>query len=123
MVVRTLKRASYTVLAATGVGLVLVALFLLSRTAQNSDDFDRLHNVILAINVAGVLVLLVFLVGNLARLFREYRTHVPGAKLNPTAPRLRFDAVTTLEGRYVSASRRDELALRWSAYAPSCRTG
>ncbi len=81
MVVRTLKRASYTVLAATGVGLVLVALFLLSRTAQNSDDFDRLHNVILAINIAGVMVLFVFLVGNLARLFREYRTHVPGAKL------------------------------------------
>ena len=68
-------------LAATGVGLVLVALFLLSRTAQNSDDFDRLHNVILAINIAGVVVLFIFLVGNLARLFREYRTHVPGAKL------------------------------------------
>ncbi|MDJ0812106.1 MAG: ATP-binding protein [Woeseiaceae bacterium] len=81
MVARTLKRASYTVLAATGVGLVLIALFLLSRTAQNSDDFDRLHNVILAINVAGVVVLFVFLVGNLARLLREYRTHVPGAKL------------------------------------------
>ena len=81
MVVRTLKRASYTILAATGVGLVLVALFLLSRTAQNSDDFDRLHNVILAINIAGVIVLFVFLVGNLARLLREYRTHVPGAKL------------------------------------------
>ena len=81
MVARTLKRAAYTVLAATGVGLVLVALFLLSRTAQNSDDFDRLHNVILAINIAGVLVLFIFLVGNLARLFREYRTHVPGAKL------------------------------------------
>ena len=81
MVARTLKRASYTILAATGVGLVLVALFLLSRTAQNSDDFDRLHNVILAINIAGVIVLFVFLVGNLARLLREYRTHVPGAKL------------------------------------------
>ena len=81
MVARTLKRASYTILAATGVGLVLVALFLLSRTAQNSDDFDRLHNVILAINIAGVMVLFVFLVGNLARLLREYRTHVPGAKL------------------------------------------
>ena len=81
MVARTLKRASYTILAATGVGLVLVALFLLSRTAQNSDDFDRLHNVILAINVAGVVVLFIFLVGNLARLFREYRTHAPGAKL------------------------------------------
>jgi nitrogen fixation/metabolism regulation signal transduction histidine kinase len=81
MVARALKRASYTILAATGVGLVLVALFLLSRTAQNSDDFDRLHNVILAINVAGVIVLFIFLVGNLARLLKEYRTHVPGAKL------------------------------------------
>jgi nitrogen fixation/metabolism regulation signal transduction histidine kinase len=81
MVARAIKRAAYTIFAATGVGLVLVALFLLSRTAQNSDDFDRLHNVILAINVAGVLVLFVFLVGNLARLLREYRTHVPGAKL------------------------------------------
>ncbi len=81
MVARALKRASYTILAATGVGLVLVALFLLSRTAQNSDDFDRLHNVILAINIAGVIVLFVFLVGNLARLLKEYRTHVPGAKL------------------------------------------
>jgi nitrogen fixation/metabolism regulation signal transduction histidine kinase len=81
MAARALRRAAYTIFAATGVGLVLVALFLLSRTAQNSDDFDRLHNVILAINVAGVIVLFVFLVGNLARLLKEYRTHVPGAKL------------------------------------------
>jgi nitrogen fixation/metabolism regulation signal transduction histidine kinase len=81
MAIRALKRASYTILAATGVGLALIALFLLSKTAQNSDDFDRLHNVILAINMAGVIVLLVFLVGNLSRLVREYRTHVPGAKL------------------------------------------
>ena len=49
--------------------------------AQNSDEFDRLHNVILGINVAGVLVLFVLLVGNLMRLRRDYRTHVPGAKL------------------------------------------
>ncbi|MCH7820430.1 MAG: HAMP domain-containing protein [Proteobacteria bacterium] len=81
MVARKIKRAFNALLAAVGVGLVLVALFLLSRTAQNSDDFDRLHNVILAINIAGVLVLFMLLVGNLARLLREYRTHVPGAKL------------------------------------------
>jgi nitrogen fixation/metabolism regulation signal transduction histidine kinase len=81
MAPRAIKRALYTLLAATGVGLVLVALFLLSRTAQNSDDFDRLYNVILAINIAGVLVLFVLLIGNLFRLLREYRTHVPGAKL------------------------------------------
>ena len=81
MVARSIKKAALAVFASTGVGLVLVALFLLSRTAQNSDDFDRLHNVILSINIAGVIVLFIFLVGNLARLLREYRTHVPGAKL------------------------------------------
>jgi len=81
MVARTIKRATVTLLAATGVGLVLVSLFLLSRMAQNSDEFDRLHNVILGINIAGVLVLFALLVGNLMRLRRDYRTHVPGAKL------------------------------------------
>jgi nitrogen fixation/metabolism regulation signal transduction histidine kinase len=81
MVARTIKRATVTLLAATGVGLVLVSLFLLSRMAQDSDEFDRLHNVILGINIAGVLVLFVLLVGNLMRLRRDYRTHVPGAKL------------------------------------------
>ena len=70
MVVRSVKRAFYLLFAATGVGLVVVALFLLSRTAQNSDDFDRLHNVILAINIAGVFVLFLLAVGNIARLLR-----------------------------------------------------
>ena len=46
-----LKRTAYTVFAGIGVGLALVALFLLSRTAQNSAAFDRLHNVILTINI------------------------------------------------------------------------
>ena len=81
MATRTLKRAFYTLLAATGVGLGLVALFLLSRTTQNSADFDRLYSVILLINVAGVFILFVLMVGNLARLVREYRGHVPGARL------------------------------------------
>ena len=81
MAARAIRRAFYVLFAATGVGLVLVALFLLSRTAQNSVDFDRLHNVILAINIAGVFVLFMLLVGNLAKLLREYRGHVPGAKL------------------------------------------
>ncbi len=78
---KTLKRALVSTLALFGVGLALIALFLLSRTAQNSDEFGRLHIVILSINVAGTLVLLMLLVGNLARLLREYRTNVPGAKL------------------------------------------
>ncbi len=81
MATRTLRRAFFSLLAATGVGLVLVAMFLLSRTAQNSAEFDRLYSVILLINVAGVLILFILMVGNLARLVREYRNHVPGARL------------------------------------------
>jgi len=81
MDVRTIKRGFYALLAATGVGLALIALFLLSRSAQNSEDFNRLHIFILSINVIGVLVLFMLLVGNLARLLREYRTNVPGARL------------------------------------------
>ncbi len=81
MVPRKIKRAFYTLLVATGVVLVLVALYLLSRTAQDSTEFDRLYNVILAVNIAGILVLFMLLAGNLSRLLREYRTHVPGAKL------------------------------------------
>ncbi|MGB5165771.1 MAG: ATP-binding protein [Woeseiaceae bacterium] len=81
MVARTLKRAFYILLAATGVGLVVVALFLLSRTAQNSDEFGRLHDVILLINVVGAFVLFVLFIGNVTRLVRDYRQSVPGAKL------------------------------------------
>jgi nitrogen fixation/metabolism regulation signal transduction histidine kinase len=78
---RAIKRGFYTSLAALGVGTVLVAVFLLSLTAQNSNDFDRLHNVIFGINIAGIILLFILLVGNLARLWRDYRTHVPGARL------------------------------------------
>ena len=78
---RKIKNRVYTAVGAIGVGLALTALFLLSRTAQNSEDFDRLHILILLINVAGVVVLFALLVGNLVRLLRDYRTDVPGAKL------------------------------------------
>ncbi len=81
MVTRKIRNQVYTAVGAIGVGLALTALFLLSRTAQNSEDFDRLHILILLINVAGVVVLFALLVGNLVRLLREYRTDVPGARL------------------------------------------
>jgi nitrogen fixation/metabolism regulation signal transduction histidine kinase len=81
MVARTLKRAFYLLVAAAGVGLTLAALFLLTQTVQKSDDFDRLQDVILAINLAGGVLLLALLIGNLARLLRDYRKNVPGAKL------------------------------------------
>ncbi len=78
---RKIRRVAVGAAGAIGVGLALVALFLLSKTAQNSVEFDRLYVVILLINVAGVVVLFALMVGNLARLFRDYRNHVPGSKL------------------------------------------
>ena len=81
MVVRTLKRALYFLVAASGVGLALAALFLLTQTVQKSDDFDRLQDIILAINIAAGILLIALLIGNLTRLFRDYRGNVPGAKL------------------------------------------
>jgi nitrogen fixation/metabolism regulation signal transduction histidine kinase len=78
---RKIKRAAIATIGVIGVGLALVALFLLSRTPQNSDDFESLHIIILLINIAGVVVLFALTVGNLARLLRDYRNHVPGSKL------------------------------------------
>ena len=68
-------------MGAAGVTLALVALFLLTQTVQRSDDFDRLQDVILAVNIAGGVILILILIGNLWRLFHDYRENVPGAKL------------------------------------------
>ncbi|NOX68184.1 MAG: HAMP domain-containing protein [Gammaproteobacteria bacterium] len=81
MATRTIRRLLYGTVGVIGVGLSLAALYLLSQTAQNSTEFDRLGNTILLVNIGGVFVLLLLLVGNLARLFRDYRRNVPGSKL------------------------------------------
>jgi len=81
MVVRTLKRIFFTLMGAAGVTLVLVSLFLLTQTVQSSDDFDGLQDIILVINIAGGIILILILIGNLWRLLRDYRENVPGAKL------------------------------------------
>ena len=81
MVTRTVKRVFYGTLGAIGVALALIAFYLLSRTAQDASEFDRWQELILLINIAGAFVLLALFIGNLARLVRDYRRHVPGAKL------------------------------------------
>ncbi|MDH3777507.1 MAG: ATP-binding protein [Gammaproteobacteria bacterium] len=81
MVARTLKRALYIVIATLGVGMALAALFLLTQTVQRSADFDRMQEIILWTNIIGGVLLFALLVGNLSRLFSDYRKNVPGAKL------------------------------------------
>ena len=81
MATKRLKRAFYTALIATAVILGITALALLGLTVQNSEQFGRLHDLLLLVNAAGAVVLLALIVGNLIRLWREYRAEVPGAKL------------------------------------------
>jgi nitrogen fixation/metabolism regulation signal transduction histidine kinase len=81
MATKRLKRAFYTALISAAVILGIAALVLLGQTAQNSEQFGRLHQVLLLVNAAGAIVLLVLILGNLVRLWREYRGEVPGAKL------------------------------------------
>ncbi len=81
MVPRTIRKVFYSLLGAIGIVFALSAFYLLSRTAQNASDFDELQNQILLINAIGVVALLALIIGNLARLVRDYRAHVPGAKL------------------------------------------
>ena len=71
----------YAMLGAFGVGLSFIALIMLSQAAENSENFDQLANSILWINVLCLFVLLLLLVGNLSKLYRDYRQHVPGSKL------------------------------------------
>ncbi len=81
MVFKSIKRAFYSLIGAAGVVLALTALFMLTKTVQRSDDFDRLQDIILVTNIAGGILLTGLLIGNLWRLLRDYRQNVPGAKL------------------------------------------
>ncbi|MFI5224519.1 MAG: two-component sensor histidine kinase, partial [Nitrospirales bacterium] len=76
-----MRRLIYITIVTLGVGSALVALFLLSQTSQNTEEFDRLHITMLMINVGGVLVLFALTTVNLSGLFRDYRNRVPGARL------------------------------------------
>jgi len=81
MATKRLKRAFYTALIGAAIILGITALALLGQTAQNSEQFGRLHDALLLVNAAGAGILLILIVGNLIRLWREYRGEVPGAKL------------------------------------------
>ncbi len=82
MAIVSLRRIALMVLALLGAVLWVSALLMLAKTAQNSEEFGRLYNWILFINIAGVVVLLALIGVNLVRLVRDYRRHVPGARLN-----------------------------------------
>jgi nitrogen fixation/metabolism regulation signal transduction histidine kinase len=81
MEIKKLTRVVYTALIAAAIALGLSALVLLGQTAQDSEEFGRVHDALLLINAAGALVLLLLIVGNLVRLWRDLHQRVPGVKL------------------------------------------
>jgi PAS domain S-box-containing protein len=101
-IARRLKRGLLALCAVVGILLWFVALLLFTRVTENSDDFARLQNWILAINSIGIGVLLLLIVVNLSQLIRDYRRQVPGARLRARMVTLLvMVAVTPLVGVYI----------------------
>ena len=59
---KRLKRVFYTTLIVTASMLGVLALILLGQTSQNSEEFGRLHDLLLAVNAAGVCILLMLII-------------------------------------------------------------
>lgn len=81
METRRLKKFVYTALITAAVVLGVSALLLLSQTAQDSEQFGRLHDMLLLVNAVAAVILLVLIIGNLYRLLRDYARRVPGTRL------------------------------------------
>jgi nitrogen fixation/metabolism regulation signal transduction histidine kinase len=81
MVAATVKRTLVSVLVLIGSGLWIAALLMMAQTVQQSANFSALHPIIVAINVAGLLVLLMLIGGRLTQLIRDWRKRVVGSRL------------------------------------------
>jgi nitrogen fixation/metabolism regulation signal transduction histidine kinase len=82
MATHPLKRlASGPLPAVTLVGLLLVSLFMMSESTQNSEQFGRLYVWLLGLNIAGLVVLVGLILANLYRLSRQVRQQTAGARL------------------------------------------
>jgi nitrogen fixation/metabolism regulation signal transduction histidine kinase len=76
-----LKRRRGYIFMALAACAVLVMLLLLGYSVENSEQFARWRDLILAINAAGVVVMTWLLARRVRRLVRDYRNHVPGSRL------------------------------------------
>ena len=75
----SLKRAASAATMGIGGLLWLAAILAMAQTAQNSEQFSRLHPWILGINIAGLVVLVGLLGMKLTQLIRDWRGHVIGS--------------------------------------------
>lgn len=76
-----LKRSIIPILLVIGLTMMLGSLYLLSEATQRSTEFEDLHQWLLLLNIAGVVILLIVIGINLYKLIRQYRSHIPGSRL------------------------------------------
>ncbi|NNF17030.1 MAG: HAMP domain-containing protein [Gammaproteobacteria bacterium] len=76
-----MTRVIIRALSVLGFVVLIVALLMLAKTTQNSEQFGRFHTLIVLLNAGGLLLLLGLLFINLFRLVRDYIQGVPGARL------------------------------------------
>jgi nitrogen fixation/metabolism regulation signal transduction histidine kinase len=81
MAASPLKRAFSAGLIGLGGLLWLAAILFMVQTAQNSEQFSRLHPWILGVNIAGLVMLVGLLAIKLSQLVRDFRSHVIGSRL------------------------------------------
>ncbi len=67
--------------AVTLVVVLLVSLFMMSESTQNSAQFGRLYVWLLGFNIAGLVLLVGLILANLVRLARQVRRQTAGARL------------------------------------------
>jgi nitrogen fixation/metabolism regulation signal transduction histidine kinase len=80
-----LRKLALSVLAALGALACLASLVLLAGAAQDAGRFDTLQPWLLAINLAGVGVLLVLIIRKLYELARDWRQQIPGSRMKARA--------------------------------------
>jgi uncharacterized membrane protein len=78
---RALKRGAIAVAGLCGITLWLIAVYLLSQSVQNATRFTSLLPWVLAINIAGLAVMVILIAGRLAQLLRAWRQRVTGSRL------------------------------------------
>jgi len=78
---KRLRRRANTALVLLALVFGLTAIFLLGQSTQNSDEFGRLQGAILLANLICAIVLMLLIIGNMFRLFKELRHKESGARL------------------------------------------
>ncbi|NOY61700.1 MAG: HAMP domain-containing protein [Gammaproteobacteria bacterium] len=81
MVTALIKRIPVGVAPFAALLLLLLSLFMMSASTQNSTQFGRLYPTLLVINVLVLLLLCVFISINILRLYRQYRNKATGSRL------------------------------------------